>query len=51
MNLHDISKKLDTKALNENLSQLFQTKIDVETFTLEQLEDARNRIRTSLSQF
>lgn len=36
--------------LNENLAQKFGQKINLSKFTLEQLQDARNRIRTTLSQ-
>ena len=48
MLLKEFSKKVSTKQLNENLSKQFGTKIDVSKFTTEQLEDARNKIRTKL---
>ena len=51
MNLRDISKPKTTETLNANLSKAFGQKINVDTFTLEQLQDARNKIRTKLSQF
>ena len=51
MNLKDISKPKTTESLNANLSKAFGQKINVDTFTLEQLQDARNKIRTKLSQF
>ena len=41
-----MSKPLTSKALNETMAKKFGTKIDVESFTLEQLQDARNKIRT-----
>ena len=50
MLLKEFSKKVSTEQLNENLSKQFGTKIDVSKFTTEQLEDARNKIRTKLSQ-
>ena len=51
MNLRDISKPKTTETLNANLSKAFGQKINVDSFTLEQLQDARNKIRTKLSQF
>ena len=50
MNIHEISKPVTAKSLNESLAKKFGSKIKLENFTLEQLEDARNRIRTKLSQ-
>tara|TARA_A100001035_G_scaffold233273_1_gene195908 strand:- start:3560 stop:4438 length:879 start_codon:yes stop_codon:yes gene_type:complete len=50
MLLKEFSRKVSTESLNENLAKQFGTKIDVSKFTTEQLEDARNKIRTKLSQ-
>jgi hypothetical protein len=50
MNIREISKPVTAKSLNESLAKKFGTKINVESFTLEQLQDARNKIRTKLSQ-
>jgi vacuolar-type H+-ATPase subunit H len=50
MKLREISKPTTVKSLNENLAKMFNTTIDVDTFTLEQLQDARNKLRTTLSQ-
>ena len=50
MKLREISKPTTVKSLNENLAKMFNTTIDVDTFTLEQLQDARNKLRTKLSQ-
>ena len=50
MKLREISKPTTVKSLNENLARMFNTTIDVDTFTLEQLQDARNKLRTTLSQ-
>ena len=51
MLIKEFSKPITVAQLNENLSQRFGQKIDVSKFTLEQLEDARNKLRTQLSQF
>ena len=50
MNIHEISKPVTAKSLNESLAKKFGQKINIDKFTLEQLQDARNRIRTKLSQ-
>jgi hypothetical protein len=50
MNIREINKPVTSKSLNENLAKRFGTKIDVDKFTLEQLQDARNKIRTQMSQ-
>ena len=50
MNIREISKPVTAKALNESLAKRFGKKINLEAFTLEQLEDARNKLRTKLSQ-
>jgi len=51
MRITELNKPLTAKTLNENVAQKFGQKLDLENFTLEQLEDARNKIRTKLSQF
>jgi hypothetical protein len=38
------------KRLNESLQKIFGKKINLENFSLEQLEDARNKLRTQISQ-
>jgi len=38
------------KKLNESLHKVFGKKINLENFSLEQLEDARNKLRTQISQ-
>lgn len=50
MNIRDFSKKVSAKALNESLTKKFGAKIELDKFTTEQLYDARNKIRTDLSQ-
>ena len=48
MKVTDIRKPLTAKALNESLAKRFGSKIDVDSFTLAQLEDARNKVRTKI---
>ena len=48
MKINDIGKQVTAKSLNESLASRFGKKIDLERFTVEQLEDARNKLRTKL---
>ena len=50
MKLKELRKPLTAKALNESLAKTFGQRIAIDKFTNEQLEDARNRLRTQLSQ-
>jgi hypothetical protein len=50
MNIRDINKPINSKTLNETLAKKFGTRLDTDSFTLEQLQDARNKVRTKLSQ-
>ena len=50
MLLKEFSKPITVKTLNENLSKRFGKQVNVSAFTNEQLEDARNKLRTMLSQ-
>ena len=50
MHIREFSKPITVKALNENLAKKYGKTINVDKFTTEQLEDARNRLRTTLSQ-
>ena len=50
MKINDISKPITAHALNESLAKKFGQRIDIDRFTLEQLQDARNKVRTKLSQ-
>lgn len=50
MNINEISKPVTVNSLNQNLAKLYGKRIDVDAFTLEQLQDARNKLRTKLSQ-
>jgi len=51
MQIRDLSKPVTAKRLNESLAQRFGYKLNLEQFTDVQLEDARNKLRTKLSQF
>jgi hypothetical protein len=48
MNIREIKRPITAAQLNESLAQKYGTKIDIDKFTLEQLEDARNKLRTQL---
>ena len=50
MKTTDIFKKATAKTLNESMMRVFGKKLNLESFNLEQLQDARNKLRTQLSQ-
>ena len=50
MIISEFGKPVTAKSLNESLAKRFGSRIKLENFTLEQLQDARNKIRTKLSQ-
>ena len=50
MQIREFSKPVTSKALNEGLAKQFGYKINLEQFSDVQLEDARNKLRTKLSQ-
>jgi hypothetical protein len=50
MQINDFGKPLTSKILNESLQKNFGYKLNLERFTLEQLYDARNKLRTTQSQ-
>ena len=50
MNITEINKPVTAKALNESLARRFGKKFNIDAFTTEQLQDARNKLRTALSQ-
>jgi len=50
MNIRDISKPVTARSLNESLEKKFGKRVKLETFTLEQLQNSRNKLRTALSQ-
>jgi hypothetical protein len=49
MRVTDFSKPITAKALNESLAKKFGQRINLDSFTLEQLQDARNKIRTRIA--
>jgi hypothetical protein len=51
MQITDFSKPVSSKRLNESLAQKFGYRLDLNKFTMEQLEDARNKLRTAQHQF
>ena len=51
MQIREFSKPVTSKKLNESLAQKFGYKINLEQFSDVQLEDARNKLRTKISQF
>ena len=50
MHIREFSKPITVTALNENLAKKYGKTINVDKFTTEQLLDARNKLRTTLSQ-
>jgi hypothetical protein len=50
MNIREFGKPVTSKSLNESLAERFGAKLKLENFSLGQLQDARNRLRTKLSQ-
>jgi len=50
MNISEFAKPVTAKTLNESLARRFGQRIKLETFNLGQLQDARNKLRTKLSQ-
>jgi hypothetical protein len=51
MQIRELSQPVTAKALNESIAKKFGYKLNLEQFTNEQLEDARNKLRTKISQF
>ena len=51
MQIRDLSQPVTSKKLNESLAKKFGYKVSLENFTDVQLEDARNKLRTRISQF
>jgi hypothetical protein len=48
MNIREFTKPVTAKALNESLAKTFGQKINLDAFTVEQLEDVRNKLRTKV---
>jgi hypothetical protein len=51
MQLRELSKPITAKTLNESLAKKFGYKLNLEQFTMEQLSDVQNKLRTKMSQF
>jgi len=51
MRITEFHKPVTAKALNESALQAFGQKLNLESFTLEQLYDARNKLRTKIHSF
>jgi hypothetical protein len=51
MQINEFNTPITAKALNESLAKKFGYKINLEQFSDVQLEDARNKLRTRISQF
>jgi len=50
MKTNDLFAKADSKKINESIEKTFGQKLNLESFNLQQLEDARNKLRTQISQ-
>jgi hypothetical protein len=48
MNIREFAKPVTSKSLNESLANRFGSRINLEQFTLEQLQDVRNKLRTKI---
>src|SRR6056300_1291125 len=48
MNIRELSRPVTAKALNESLAKNFGERINLDSFTLEQLHNARNNLRTKV---
>lgn len=51
MQIRDLSQTMTSKKLNENVGKQFGFRLKLESFSDVQLEDARNKLRTRISQF
>jgi len=51
MQITEFSKPITSSKLNESLAQKFGYRLNLERFTIEQLHDARNKLRTVQHQF
>jgi hypothetical protein len=49
MKVSQFTKPITAKSLNESLEQRFGSSINVDAFTTEQLQDARNKLRTKIA--
>lgn len=51
MNIRELSHPVTSKRLNENMAKQLGYRLNLEKFSDAQLEDARNKMRTEMSQF
>jgi len=51
MKLDNFKKELNSKQIAENIEKLFDVSVDLTKYSREQLEDARNKIRTRVFQY
>lgn len=51
MRINEFQKQITSKTLNESAARQFGQKLNLDSFTTEQLEDARNKLRTKIYQF
>ena len=51
MKTTDLFKKADSKVINETIEKVFGQKLNLEGYTLDQLQDSRNRLRTQVYQY
>lgn len=51
MQIRELSKPVSSKKLNENMARSVGVRLNLEKFNDVQLEDARNQLRTEMSQF
>jgi hypothetical protein len=51
MNIRELSQPVTSRKLNENMARQLGYKLNLENFSDAQLEDARNKMRTEMSQF
>jgi hypothetical protein len=51
MRINDFNKTITAQRLNESAARQFGQKLNLENFSTDQLYDARNKLRTELSQF
>ena len=51
MRINEFQTKITAQALNESAAAMFGQKLNLENFSIEQMHDARNKLRTKLSQF
>lgn len=49
MQVSEFTKPVNSNILNENMAKTFGVRLNLESFNLSQLEDARNRLRTQMS--